>query len=357
MVASLPASVRPDLSVVVPARNEEASLAACLDSLHSQSGLSFEIIVVDDGSTDRTRAIAASYPRVEVISPGPLLPGVVGKNNALIAGSAHARGEWLLFTDADTVHRPESLLRSLSEARMRGVDLLSYSPEQEVHNFAERAVMPVIFSELAALYPPLEVSDPNSPLAAANGQFLLISRRAYDAIGGHAAIAGEILEDVCMAQRMKQSGRKIFFRYGADMVRTRMYRSYRDLRDGWTKNLALLFPHTLRLALARVQECFVLVAGSAFAVWAAMMRHVDLAAVSALLSLALAALLIRRTARAHFGWKSNALFLFGLLLFSYLLVRSKLFHKLGRVRWKGREYATGSHASEPRRSTRVKPVS
>ena len=190
MVASLPASARPDLSVVIPARNEEASLAACLDSLVSQAGLSFEIIVVDDGSTDRTRAIAASYRRIEVLSPGPLLPGVIGKNNALIAGSAHARGDWLLFTDADTVHRPESLLRSLSEARMRGVELLSYSPEQEVHSLVERAVMPVIFSELAATYPPAEVSNPNSPLAAANGQFLLISRSAYDAIGGHAAVAG-----------------------------------------------------------------------------------------------------------------------------------------------------------------------
>ena len=240
---------------------------------------------------------------------------------------------------------------------MRGVELLSYSPEQEVHSLVERAVMPVIFSELAATYPPAEVSNPNSPLAAANGQFLLISRSAYDAIGGHAAVAGEILEDVRLAQRVKQSGRKMFFRYGADVLSTRMYRSYRDLRDGWTKNLALLFPHPFRLGLSRLQECFVLIAGVTFTVWAAMLRHVDLAAVSALLSLALAALLVRRTARAHFGWKSNALFLFGLLLFSYLLVRSKIFHKLGRVRWKGREYATGPHAHEPQRNSAVKPAS
>src|SRR5215470_13019902 len=169
MLALFPGLGRPDLSVLVPARNEEVSLGACLDSLVCQSGLSFEIIVIDDGSTDRTREIAVSHRNVQVISPGTLLPEVIGKNNALMAGAARARGEWLLFTDADTVHQPESLLRSVSEARMRGVELLSYSPEQEVHTLAERAVMPVIFSELATVYPPAEVSDPNSPIAAANG--------------------------------------------------------------------------------------------------------------------------------------------------------------------------------------------
>jgi len=343
MVASFPGLGRPDLSVLVPARNEEASLAACLDSLVCQSGLSFEIIVIDDGSTDRTREIACSYRNVRDITPGPLFPEVIGKNNALMAGAARARGEWLLFTDADTVHQPESLLRSVSEARMRGVELLSYSPEQEVHTFAERAVMPVIFSELAATYPPAEVSDPNSPIAAANGQFLLIRRSAYDAVGGHASVAGDILEDVALARLVKKSGRKILFRYGGDVLRTRMYRTYRDLRDGWTKNLALLFPQPVRLAMSRLQECTVLIAGLAFAVWAALERHFDLAVLSVILCIALMVLLIRRTARAHFGWSSNVLFLFGLLMFSYLLVRSKLFHRLGKVRWKGREYSSGSH--------------
>ena len=345
MVASFPGLGRPDLSVLVPARNEEASLGTCLDSLVRQSGLSFEIIVIDDGSTDRTREIAASYRGVRVISPAPLLPDVIGKNNALMAGAAQARGEWLLFTDADTVHQPESLLRSVSEARMRGVELLSYSPEQEVHTFAERAVMPVIFSELAAMYPPAEVSDPASPIAAANGQFLLIRRSAYDAIGGHAAVAGDILEDVALARLVKKSGRRIFFRYGGDVVRTRMYRTYRDLRDGWTKNLALLFSQPVRLAMTRLQECIVLITGLAFAVWAGLERHFDLAAVSAILCVVLMALLIRRTARAHFGFNSNMLFLFGLLMFSYLLLRSKLFHRLGKVRWKGREYSSRTHAT------------
>ena len=102
--------------------------------------------------------------------------------------------------------------------------------------------MPVIFAELAAQYRPSQVSDPNSPAAAANGQYILVTREAYDAIGGHAAVATSLLEDVELARAIKQSGRKIFFRYGGDAVRTRMYRSFPQLREGWTKNLAILFP-------------------------------------------------------------------------------------------------------------------
>src|SRR5947207_4051428 len=99
--------------------------------------------------------------------------------------------------------------------------------------------MPVIFAELASTYPPKKVNDPTSPIAAANGQYLLISREAYDAVGGHTKIAGDLLEDVAMARLVKSSGRKIFFRYGGDAVRTRMYRSFAQMKEGWTKYLAM----------------------------------------------------------------------------------------------------------------------
>ena len=155
MGTPVPALDRPVVSIIVPARNEEASLSACLESLVSQSGVLFEIIVVDDGSTDRTRAIAESFPGVRVIDPAPLPPGWTGKNNAVVAGARAAKGKWLLFTDADTVHLPGSLARAIAEAEHHHADLLSYSPEQEVHGFWERAVMPVIFAELARKYPPL----------------------------------------------------------------------------------------------------------------------------------------------------------------------------------------------------------
>ena len=260
MTALTNATATPSVSVIVPARNEEVCLGACLDSLLAQTGVDIEIIVVDDGSADGTREIAASLDGVRVIDAGPLPEGCSGKCNAAQAGANAARGEWLLFTDADTVHLSGSLERSLREAREHGIALLSYSPAQEVHGLLENAVMPVIYAELAATYRPKEVCDPASPVAAANGQYLLIARAAYDAVGGHAAVSHTLLEDVALARAVKVSGRKLLFRFGGDAVRTRMYRTWPDLRDGWTKNLALLFPRTVQLAGRRGIE-FLLAAG------------------------------------------------------------------------------------------------
>jgi hypothetical protein len=334
MGTPVPDLERPVVSIIVPARNEETSLSACLESLVSQSGLTFEIIVVDDGSTDRTCAIAQSFPKVRVIEPAPLPPGWTGKNNAVVAGARAAKGKWLLFTDADTVHKPGSLARAIAEAEHHHADLLSYSPEQEVHGFWERAVMPVIFAELARKYPPSAVSDFPKNFAAANGQYLLISRKAYDAIGGHAAVASSLLEDVALARAVRDAGLRIRFRYGGDAVRTRMYCGFWQMREGWTKNLTLLFPATVPLALWRALEfclavtCLVFSAASALGGdW----RH-------AVFYLVVPVMTVARIATAHFSWSSNFLGILGLPVFSYLLLRSKLRHARGAVVWKGRTY-------------------
>jgi glycosyltransferase involved in cell wall biosynthesis len=327
-------SGKPEVSVIIPARNEEASLGACLESLVSQSGEKFEIIVVNDQSTDRTGEIAASFPGVRVIEAGPLPEGWTGKNNAVACGAQEARGEWLLFTDADTVHLPGSLGRALAEAKEHKAEMLSYSPEQIAVTFWEMAVLPVVFAELALLYPPSKVSDPASPIAAANGQFILIRRETYDAVGGHAAGAGEILEDVALARRVKASGRKLRFRYAADAVRTRMYRNFAQLREGWTKNLALLFPSPGWLA-AKLLLLWILP-------WT-------------LLSFGLARIvvnpwwitafiggfiyLVMRTSRANFATDMSVrASLFGMPMFAYLLLRSKRTHGKGIIAWKGRTY-------------------
>lgn len=338
MATPNPVAARPIVSVIVPARNEEACLGACLQSLCAQAGVSFEIIVVDDGSSDRTREIAESFAGVRVIEAGPLPPEWSGKTNAMLAGAQASRGEWLLFTDADTVHLAGSLARAVAEAKQRTAALLSYSPEQEVHGFWEKAVMPVIFAELATTYRPSEVSNPASPAAAANGQYLLVSREAYDAVGGHAAIATSLLEDVALARAVKVSGRKIFFRFGGDAVRTRMYRSFAELREGWTKNLVLLFPSPLRLAVLRLLE-FALIVGSAVAaISAAVNGHRRSFVISATLAAVLVVLFVKRIRRAHFSWDANVLALLGLPVFSYLLLRSRIFHKKRSIPWKGRHY-------------------
>jgi glycosyltransferase involved in cell wall biosynthesis len=337
------------LSVIIPARNEEVSLGSCLESLAAQVGVALEIIVVDDHSTDRTREIALSFSnsqtqvhpqvKVQVIEAGPLPAGWTGKNNAVTAGAKVARGEWLLFTDADTLHLPGSLARSLQEAERRGAAMLSYSPEQVVDSFWERSVMPVIFAELASSFRPSEVSNPKSPAAAANGQYILISRDAYDAVGGHVAIAASLLEDVALARAVKRSGRKIFFRYGGNAVRTRMYRSFAQLREGWTKNLALLFPSPVRLAALRTLEFVLIVASFAISIASGLRGHPRPAVVTGILCVILYTLFLTRIRRAHFSWDANILALLGLPLFSYLLLRSARAHANGNVSWKGRTYS------------------
>ena len=324
----------PQISVIIPARNEEASLGMCLQSLVSQTGVPFEIIVVNDHSSDRTAAIAASFSNVRVIDAGPLPAGWTGKNNAVTAGARAARGSWLLFTDADTIHAPGSLALALTEAEEHHADMLSYSPEQIAVTFWEMAVLPVVFAELARQYPPSKVSEPSSPEAAANGQYIFITREAYDAVGGHAAVATSILEDVALARAVKSSGRKIRFRYAADAVRTRMYRNFRQLREGWTKNLALLFPNPGRLAL----KTLVL-----WLLWATLWVVAAIADVGRVwwnvANVTVIVLLAIRLRRSQFRWDRLVLAaIFGMPMFAYLLLRSRRAHAQGDVSWKGRSY-------------------
>ena len=357
------AADNPLVSVIVPARNEEACLAVCLESLVSQIGIAFELIVVDDASTDRTGEIARSFvdvptgvdvrPRVTVISAPPLPENWTGKNNAMSAGARIAKGKWLLFTDADTFHRPGALARAVAEVEDQGAALLSYSPEQEVHGFWEKAVMPVIFAELAATYPPKMVNDPASPIAAANGQYLMISREAYDAVGGHAAIANNLLEDVAIARLVKASGRRIFFRYGGDAVRTRMYRSFAQMKAGWTKNLALLFPKPAELARHRFGEFVLMPFAACIFVWGLSLKgdvgipyshysHFWLRwYMLVLVGWAFVASLVRfvrRIRAAHIPWLSIPRAYPGLAVFAYLLLRSERAYKRSKFDWKGRTY-------------------
>ena len=333
----------PEVSVIIPARNEEASIGECLRSLTTQTGVVFEIIVVDDASTDRTHEIATSFSGVKVISapslsgsPGVRRPNWRGKNNAIIAGAKEALADWLLFTDADTSHLPGSLARSLAEAK-RQADMLSYSPEQIAVTLSERAVLPVVFAELAKQYPPHKVRDHNSGIVAANGQYILVNRAAYEAVGGHTAVAAEILEDVALARLFRNAGRRVYFRFGRDAVRTRMYRNWQQLREGWTKNLYLLFPRPGHLAM---QSTFVWILA-----WSTLVISVVSVISKLYFGLGLAFFwlwLYRRIRAAHFTTVNNLIaIVFGPPMFSYLLLRSRRAHTSGKVFWKGRAYSVG----------------
>jgi cellulose synthase/poly-beta-1,6-N-acetylglucosamine synthase-like glycosyltransferase len=265
--------------------------------------------------------------------------GFTGKTNACWFGAQHARGRWLLFTDADTMHEPNDLRHALHEAEKYQAVLLSYSPRQIVSGLAQRALMPLIFSELASVYPPAEVNDPAKRTAAANGQFLLVERGAYFAIGGHRAVGGSVLEDVDLAWNMKRAKRTIRFRYAPDALSTRMYRGFGDMVEGWTKNLALLFPHALRLAAWRMLDVLLLLLP--LLIWLLPYLVLWQRAAIALLWLRTVIRFYTRVARSHFGFVNCAMSVFGLPFFIVLLLRSWIQHHLfHQVAWKGRAYHT-----------------
>ena len=324
-----------ELTVIVPARNEEGCLGACLQTLVSQNedifelGKDWELIVVDDHSTDRTAEIARGFPGVSVLRAAKLEAGWTGKNNAIWAAARRARGRWLLFTDADTIHEPGDLRRAMHEAERNKAGVLSYSPRQVVTGLAQRALMPLVFCELALAYPPAKVSDPAERIAAANGQFLLIEREAYRRLGGHAAVSEKVLEDVELAFLAKRRKVGLRFRYADDALSTRMYRTTGAMIEGWSKNLALLFDNTLVLSVWRAIDFFLLFGLPLLAVW---LWNAKFAAHSlqwlgagwALLIL-WARTLIRfyaRVAKSNFGFVNCLISPLGLPLFCVLLYRS-----------------------------------
>ena len=249
----------PGISAIVPARNEEEVIAACLESLLQQQEIA-EIFVVNDQSTDRTaeivRALIPANPKLRLLETQSLPPGWVGKNNAVSIGAREATGTWLLFTDADAELETGAAARALQIAEEHNSALVSFSPEQITEKWYEKALIPFVFCRLARQFSFDAVNDPASPAAAANGQFLMIRRDTYEAIGGHAAVSGEILEDVALARRAKAAGYRLWFASGCGIVRVRMYRSFAAMWQGWKKNLYPLMGGTPQAALREIASAF-----------------------------------------------------------------------------------------------------
>ena len=233
----------PLVSVIVPARNERRNIERCARSVLTTQYPSIEVIVVDDHSDDGTgdiaRAIARDDPRLRVIEAPELPSGWFGKQWACATGARHARGELLVFTDADTWHAPDLLPRAVNALRSRDVDLLSVAGRQEMHSFWERVVQPQLFALLWSRYGGTEhVSRAKRPLdVIASGQFILVRREAYDAMGGHERVRDRVAEDLAMAQEYVRSGRRIALIFAEHQLSTHMYASLGEIVAGWRKNI------------------------------------------------------------------------------------------------------------------------
>jgi len=336
------------VSAIIPARNEEASIARAVESVAAQPEID-EVIVVDDQSTDGTGAVlaqlASRIPKLKILNTGEALPpGWAGKNYAVSIGAAASTGDWLLFTDADTYHLHGSTRRALCDAVEHDAVLVSYSPEQELGSFWERALIPFVYCRLANKFSFARVNDRRQADAAANGQFVLLLREVYEKLGGHAAIAGQILEDVALARRVKGAGYGIYFTAPFGTVRTRMYRSFHAMWQGWTKNLYPLMGGKPTAVLFEMGDVFPWIECLLLAlVWAESgRRHV---APEWFLPGLVAVLIVGRMFRYGMELYRNLYpvayikyYVPGLCLYCAALVASWWKNTRGVVRWKGRAY-------------------
>lgn len=232
------------VTIVIPARNESETIETVVRSILASSYRPFELLVVDDRSTDDTAAVverlAAGDARLRLVPGEPLPEGWYGKPWACFQGARAGTGDVLLFTDADTRHEPELLGRAVAALGRERADLVTVAPHQRCVTFWERVVMPQIWLLLGIRYHPRRVNGARRERdVIANGQFILTTREAYEAAGTHAAVRHEVAEDLALAQAYFRHGRRVHFAFAERLMETRMYQGLASLVEGWSKNVYL----------------------------------------------------------------------------------------------------------------------
>jgi chlorobactene glucosyltransferase len=313
-----PPPAGPSISVIVPARNEEKNIRRCVEALLAQDYPNFQVLVLDDRSTDSTPAILAGLSardsRLVVVHGRELPAGWAGKPHALHQAAQSATGEWLLFLDADTYLHPNALSAALASAQKSGADLYTVMTEQILGSFWEKTVMPLVFTALSVGFSPHKVNDPKSRDAIANGQFIFIRRAVYDAVGGHGAVKDQIVEDKALAEKVKWGGRRLVIADGRGIAQTRMYTDLPSMWEGWTKNIYLgLADHPGLLLLGAFGALLALMAALVLPAWP------------------IFGLVWYSTGG---GWMALAVTAEAFLIWAYILVlRMKINHLMGISRW------------------------
>jgi chlorobactene glucosyltransferase len=245
-----PSPAFPKVSILIPARNEENKIADCVRSLLAQDYPSFEVLVLDDQSSDNTRLIleqiAILQPILKVLVGKPPPDGLLGKNWACVQLARQAQGDLLFFTDADTIHHPQTLRACVTALLGAQADMLTGFPRQEVHSWGERLIVP-FFSWAILSFIPLELAYRlRLPvLSSGVGQMMLFQREAYERIGGHGGLGLSIVDDLSLARQIKAAGLRWRLLYIADLITCRMYRNNRETFHGLEKNLFAAFDFRL----------------------------------------------------------------------------------------------------------------
>lgn len=346
-----PSSDAPLVTVIVPARNEAHNIARCVSSILASSYPRLELVVVDDGSADGTaeiaRKAAAGDSRARVVMNSPLPEGWFGKQWACTTGAREARGEILLFTDADTYHGSDLVTRSVNAMRRTGADMFSVAGKQEMGGFWERVIQPQMFSILSMRYGGTE-SVNNSRHASgkiANGQCIFFKRFSYDEIGGHASVRTFVGEDLMLAQRVFARGKKTVLMLGVNQLSTRMYTSLQGLIEGWRKNVfaagidsmpfgapgRVLFPLALLVPpVMQLLPLAVLVLGALGMVSGGLVVWATTATIATLVWWIVVYAQLGEPVAYAFAYPLGALVL--LYMFTTAIIRGR------RVSWKGRTY-------------------
>jgi chlorobactene glucosyltransferase len=353
------------VSVIIPARNESAAIETVVRSILASRYRPFELLVVDDRSTDDTAAIverlAAEDARLRLVRGAPLPDGWYGKPWACEQGAGAAGGELLLFTDADTRHEPELLGRAVAALGRARADLVTVSPHQRCVTLWERLIMPQIWVLLGLRYHPQRVNRARRERdVIANGQFILTPRAVYEALGTHAAVRHEVAEDLALAQTYLRHGRRVHFAFAERLMETRMYQNLPQLIEGWSKNVYLggrrSFPDEPAL---RALVPVMLVAALVFwlvppAVLLAGAAGLDLGRLAAP-ALAATGLAVLFWTLVSYGMKIPVIYglgyPIGAVMALYIVARST-WRGSRRVEWRGRVYGTGTR---PERSEEDRP--
>jgi chlorobactene glucosyltransferase len=273
LVRTTPPPVRaPRISVCIPARDEERNIERCVLAVLAQDYPDFEVIVLDDRSTDATPAILRNlsdrHDRLRVITGSELPAGWAGKPHALQQAAEAAHGKWLCFVDADTFLSAGALSACYVKAIETGADLFTIMTRQIMGTFWEKVVLPLVMTALSVGFSPRRVNDPTRRDAVANGQFILIRRSVYDAIGGHAGVKDQIVEDKAISEKVKWNGYRLVVADGMQVARTRMYTSFPQMWEGWTKNIYLgLRDHPSMLLLGAFGATLALIAALLLPIW------------------------------------------------------------------------------------------